>query len=72
MNASIRTTASGTLRAECGKCGRFLIEVHSNTNAIAKCPSCKSDNTIKVWYSSPNGSAVRSKKETGAVQSKDM
>lgn len=63
MRANIRRASSGILRAECGKCGRFLAEIHASTSIVSKCPSCKTDNTVRVWYSNPSGCAVRSKRD---------
>jgi phage FluMu protein Com len=64
MKASVRRSSSNVLRAECGKCGRFLAEIYANTNIITRCPKCGLDNSIKVVYSNTSGFSVRSKKET--------
>lgn len=46
---------TGYVRAECGKCGRFLAEVRGSTNTVVRCPNCSSDNAVHVCYANPNG-----------------
>lgn len=53
INANIRKGKTGYVRAECGKCGRFLAEVRGNTHTVAKCSSCGNDNSIHVCYANP-------------------
>lgn len=51
MIAKIKRDKSGNIKAECGKCGRFLAEVPATTQIILKCSSCKAQNSINVVYS---------------------